>query len=254
MQTTKLPGFIGGSYRSEAIFADVQRCVNWYAEIVESGVGENSSVLYPTPGTVIFGTAASSLGTTTGKPRGIIELNGQVFCVFGPGFYEILSTGALTPILMQDGVTPASIKDDGMPVSMSANNVGQIFICGGGEGYCYGIPAQVNTPNPSASGVPSGWTSIPNDGVNFFGCSQVAFLDDYFIVLIPNSSQIQVSALNDGTTSNGLAGDQIALAEGQAHHLIAVAADKEFLYLWGNRSAEIWYDSGAIFPFQIQPG
>lgn len=245
VQTVKIPGFIGGSYRSEAIYADVQRCINWYPEIVESGNGENSSVLYPTPGTIQFGSNPGYVNT--GSPRGMIELNGQLFMVVGTGFYEIYIDGSFQ--------IKGNVMDDGRPASMAANNVGQIFIAAGGFGYCYGVPEQVNVPPPAPSPrTPVGFLAIPNDGVNFFGCSQVIFLDDYFIVLVPNSSTIQVSAINDGTTWNGVAGVQVALVEGQADHLNGIIADKEFMYLCGSRRAEIWYDAGTIFPFQIQPG
>lgn len=263
--TTKLPGFIGGSYRSEAVFADVQRCVNWYPEIVESGVGENSMTLMPCPGTTRFlgtGSIVTAGTDTGGSPRGMIELNGQLFIVIGTSFVEVGPDGSFTRRNFSngnDGVAKGTyepLADDGKPVSMAANNVGQIFICAGGQGYCYGVPQQVNTPAPGTTPpTPTGFQSIPNDGVNFFGCSQVIFLDDYFCVLVPNSSTIQVSALNDGTTwGSGPAGVNVALVEGQADHLSAISVDREFLYLWGNARAEVWYDAGSSFPFQIQPG
>lgn len=243
--TVRLPGFIGGSYRSEAIYADSQRCVNWYPEVVESGVGENSMVAYPTPGTKRFG---SNPGTSqeAGFPRGMIELNGQVFHVIGRQFLELIGDGSF--------VVLGTIRDDGYPVSMAANNVGQIFIASGGEGYCYGVPEQINKPTPATPPTPSGFLAIPSDGVNFFGAAQVAFLDDFFIVLTPNSSQIQVSAINNGTIWNGAAGVNVALVQGQADHLSAIISDKEYLYLFGSRRSELWYNAGTSFPFQINPG
>lgn len=237
IETIKLPGFASGSYRSEAIYADVQRCVNFYPEIVESGVGENSMVLYSTPGTRRFGSAP---GTDIGSARGMIELNGQIFFVTGSKFTELMADGSF--------VVRGAVRAAASPVSMAANNVGQIFICSAGDGYCYGVPEQVH------GATPVGFLPIVNDGINFFGASQVAFLDDFFVVLTPKSSQIQVSNINDGTVWNGVSGINIALVQGQADHLVGILSDKENLYLVGSRRAELWQNIGASFPFAINPG
>jgi hypothetical protein len=245
VQTIKLPGFASGSYRSEAIYADVQRCVNFYPERVESDTGEASIVLYRTPGTLRFGVNPGT--SASGPARGMIEVNNQVFIVIGNDFYELVADGSFTFI--------DNVANDGQPVSMAANNVGQIFIASANQGYCYGIPEQINIPAPGPTPpTPSGFRHIVSDGVSFFGASQVTFLDDYFIVLTPHSSQIQVSALNDGTTWNGIAGVNVAVLEGQADHLACIIADKEFLYILGTRRSELWESTGTSFPFAINPG
>jgi len=95
------------------------------------------------------------------------------------------------------------------------NGNGQIAIASGGNLYIY------------SGGV---FSLIPNDGVNFFGASSVTFLDGYFIVVTPNSSQFQISALNDGTTWSSA---DVAILEGQADGLVNAISDKEYLYLIG---------------------
>jgi hypothetical protein len=76
-------GFVGGSYTSQSKIADCQAVMNWYPETIESGVGNSSMALYPTPGLTLFAQIA-------GPIRGELAINGRMFAVGGGNLYEIV--------------------------------------------------------------------------------------------------------------------------------------------------------------------
>src|SRR5712675_34560 len=79
---------IGPSYRSLSKYASVERCVNFFLEVIEDPHEQKTrQVLYPTPCTGPFG--ISLIGYDIGqKSRGLIEVNGRIFGVNGNTFYE----------------------------------------------------------------------------------------------------------------------------------------------------------------------
>ena len=85
-----------------------------------------------------------------------------------------------------------------------------------------------------------------DDPVAAGGC---AFFDTYFIVFQPLSRQINISAIQDGTTWNGL---DFAVKEGYPDNISAILVDHRQLWIFGDEIAsEIWNDTGnALFPFQ----
>lgn len=231
------PDLVGSAYASESKYSAIERCENWYTEVIEV-VEEKKTrkVLYPRPALGSFGTSPAQV---PGRARGMLAFNHQIYGVNGTSFYALASNGAQAVF--------GTVVDDGNPVTMCANSPatfsgnGQVAIASGGNLYIY------------SGGV---FSLVPNDGVNFFGASSVTFLDGYFIVSTPNSSQFQISALNDGLTWDGA---DVAILEGQADGLVNLISDKEYLYLIGGGGGggrtELWYNSGnALFPFQIEQG
>ena len=246
-----IPGFIGPSYLSMSKYASVERCVNFYLEVVEDP-HENKSrqILYPCP----------LAGYLSGQPpaglrqrnRGLLEVNGRVFGVNGTQMFEYI-----TPYNTVAGTTAGqfggwsiigTIVDDGDPVSMIANGVNagnpasntnqQIFVTtSSGNGYIYTL-----------GGVFTNLGTVPG----FMAGQGAAFLDDFFISIITGTNGFQISKQNDGTQWDNT---QVAYTQGQSDALSAIIADREYLWLLGSRRSEIWYNSGAqFFPFAIQPG
>lgn len=81
--------------------------------------------------------------------------------------------------------------------------------------------------------------------------SSAAFLDGYYIVSKPASRQINISAINDGSTWNPL---DFAIKEGAPDGIQTVLADHEELWIFGNQTIEVWNDTGAAaFPLQRNP-
>lgn len=77
--------------------------------------------------------------------------------------------------------------------------------------------------------------------------TSVTFLDGYFI--FSSGNQIWHTDLNDANTVNALA---FATAESDADDIVRVFAHRGFLYVFGERSTEIWRDV-ATQPFAFQP-
>src|SRR5208283_775779 len=102
-------GFVGPTYTSASPNADCQRCINFYPEANESGMGTSAMILLPTPGLTLFASAATSQ-----QVRGIFTINGRTFCVIDTTLYELLANGTLT-LLFSGG------NNDGNPVSMVAS-------------------------------------------------------------------------------------------------------------------------------------
>lgn len=79
-----------------------------------------------------------------------------------------------------------------------------------------------------------------------------AFLDGYYIIAVPGTRNIQISALNDGKSWNPL---DFAVKEAYPDGIQALLADHEQLWLCGDKTIEVWQDTGAAaFPFQRIPG
>src|SRR6266567_6096664 len=97
-------GFVGGTYSSESVLADCQRCMNLYPESVESGMGKSAFVLYPTPGLSLF---AALPGRSV---RGVLAFNGRVFAVAGTTLYELMANGQFV-------ARGQNLTDDGNPAS-----------------------------------------------------------------------------------------------------------------------------------------
>ena len=83
----------------------------------------------------------------------------------------------------------------------------------------------------------------------------VAFQDGYFIVIGTSSGRndaLTVSGLDDGTSFNGL---DFAFAENSPDGLVSVISDHGEIWLFGNETTEIWYNSGnPDFPFSRNSG
>lgn len=79
-----------------------------------------------------------------------------------------------------------------------------------------------------------------------------AFLDGYFIGSPAGSKQLNLSAINDGTTWNPI---DFAVKEGYPDNVTALLADHEELWIFGSDTTEIWQNTGAAnFPLERIPG
>lgn len=82
---------------------------------------------------------------------------------------------------------------------------------------------------------------------DFPGATTCTFLNGYFVVTKPNTSQFYKSALYDGISWDAL---DFASAESDPDNLVRVLADNGQLVLFGEKTTEFWGDSGAQdFPF-----
>ncbi|HCE10685.1 MAG TPA: hypothetical protein DEQ40_19155, partial [Oxalobacteraceae bacterium] len=81
-------GFIGPAYRSTSLNVSADRVVNWYPEVVPTGVGKSRVAYFPTPGT-----AQAVTGTPAGVGRGLYAINGRTFAVIGSSLLEFFADG-----------------------------------------------------------------------------------------------------------------------------------------------------------------
>ena len=221
------PFFIGPAYTSQSVNLDAERCVNLYVEPSESQGAKNIAALYPTPG-------IDALGTLPLYPcRGLYEVNGRSFAVYGNAFYEILT---ITPTLTY--TVRGFMATDSQPATMCSNGDAgkQVFITSGGQGYIYDLVTNAFT-NVTISTLP---------GAHIV---QGGFLDGYFLALDQKNSALFVSDLLEGLIWDPTQFTQRNTAQ---DNWIGFTVVHREVWLCGSQTSEVWYDAGA-FPFPLQP-
>jgi hypothetical protein len=112
-----------------------------------------------------------------------------------------------------------------------ANNGVQLFVACNGPSYIYNF----NT---------LAFAQITDEDFN--GAQVVTFLDGYFVYTEPNSQKFWVTAIYNGLSVDPL---DFASAEGSPDNLVSVIADHREIWLFGEQSVEVWYNSGGVdFP------
>jgi len=210
----KLP-VIGTFNTTDSINLDSQRTVNWYIE--KTPAGRNKASLNPTPGSTLDVIAG------TGPIRGSIEFGGKLYVISGADLYEINSFSIAT--------NKGTLNTSGSGVSMAASAT-ELFIVDGTNGYIW-----------------DGTTLTVVSDVEFpDSADQVVFAEGYFIVNDPSKEQgLNIdgsffwSDLRDGTSWTGTS---FATAERDEDKLIAIEKNAREIWLFGETSTEIWYNSG----------
>lgn len=213
--------FVGGSYESRSKTLDAQRTINLYPEMSESGPGPSKSVvaLIGTPGLALWATLAG------GRIRGVIRFSATLaIAVCGANVYSLTTAGTATLIT---NIAPGSNL-----VSMASNGTVVMLVDGTPTSYAI-TPA-------SATGVP-----FSNGAV--VGADRVDFIDGYFVFNKIDTGQFQITKLYS-TAIDPLA---FATAEGAPDKLLSLIVDHRELWLFGETSTEVWFNSGNVdFPFE----
>jgi hypothetical protein len=220
----KFDAFMGGSYESQARFADTARCVNWYFEKLQDENASAQTVLYPTPGVETISALLS------GNGRAHMAINGREFAVVGSTLYEVLRDGGTQTLgTVALGDTPATISASGLRE--------ELFIVSGGNGYLYDLSTKSLTVIAALTG-----RVLMGD-----------YLDGYFIALNSKANTFYISALGDG--SSWTIGTDFAMRSLAADQWKAMKVVGRYLWLWGGSTTEVWQDTGATnFPFAPFPG
>lgn len=216
----KLEGFIGPTYTLAQPSAGSQRLINLYPEMYEAGPRKgNVARLVGTPGLRLRATLGD------GPIRGVHRAStGQLFVVSGASVYEVFSWWSAQ---LRDGSLASSfgrvtMADDGTRV-----------VVGDGGGTAFQVPL-------AASSAVAAIADTDEPG------GHVAWQDGYFIHTVPNTGQFQISGLND-LTYDAL---DVATAEGRPDQLVSVVSAGRMLWLFGQETTEVWWNSGdADFPF-----
>ena len=207
--------FIGPAYESESPFVSAQRCVNWYLEKSPEG-GRTALALYPTPGMAVFSALPS-------EAQAVHVIDGRLFCVVSGTLYEVSSAGALT--------SRGSVAATGY--AKMVNNGVQLLILTGGTAYVFNLSTNVLTASLS-------------DFLN--AATECVVIDGYGVFAEKDSQRIRVTSPYDFLTVDP---NDFASAEGLPDNIVAVASLNREVWLFGERSTEIWFNSGAAdFPFE----
>jgi hypothetical protein len=207
---------IGPSYQLADRKAASQRSINLFMQQVE-GLGEDRPyILASSPG-------LSPLVTLGATIRGSYCAGDRWFVVAGNTLFEVTTAGATT---VRGTLATAS----GF-VSMKHGR-DQLVIVDGANGYVLRLNTNAFAPITSP-----GWR-----GSNF-----VDELDGYFVFVDPGTDQFYLSAIDDGSTLDGL---DFSSADTQPDNVVTHRVRKRELHLFGSGSIEIWVNSGdADFPF-----
>jgi hypothetical protein len=207
--------FLGGSGHARSVSVNVSRTVNLYAEM--DAEGKAQIALYGTPGLVQFAT------THAAEVRGLYEASGRLFAVVGATFYEVSGAGVAT--------NRGTLTSTSGAVSMADNGL-MVAVVDGANGYQFTLAtnafAQIADPD-------------------FPAADRIAFQDGYFIINDSGTGSFFVTSLY-GTDVDPL---DFASAEGAPDPLISLICDHRELWLFGDESTEVWFNSGAAdFPFE----
>ncbi len=221
----RLTGFIGPSYTLRSVNFDCQRSVNLYPEFDETGTGKEREIamLVGTPG------LRQLLTVGEGPIRGVFTAsNGIIYVVSKDKLYSVDASWSPSYI--------GQLNTVGGQVSM-ADNGQQLCLVDGPCGYIYTFATA------AFARITSG---------NFLGADKVAFQDGYFIFNKPNTGQFYITGLYDGFTIDAL---DFATAEGAPDNIVSLLSDHRELWLFGDRSVEVFFNSGnPDFPFERVQG
>jgi hypothetical protein len=220
----KVP-FVGPSYQMDALSFGVQRSINMFPLMAEVAATKSVSALRGTAGYTLFAVAGD------GPCRGSISSTAdRSFVVSGQGFYEVLASG--TTVLHGNLNTFTDL------VSM-AENVNQVMVVDGEDGWIFDKTSDT-------------FTQITD--VDFPTTSYVTYQDGYFIVTEDETQNFWISALNNGLVWDAL---DFTAVESSPDDLVVAFSDNGNLWLGGNRSVEVYQNTGgtltgagAGFPFE----
>ena len=205
---------LGASYVARSVNAADNRMINLFPEAIPEG-GKEAGFLNRAPGLRLLATVG------TGPMRGMWYHNGFLYVVSGTQFYKVTSTYTSSLLGVVAGTGPVSMVDNGT----------QIFIAAGATSYIYNTSTNV-----------FGAISDPD----FPGATQVGYLDQYFVFIEPNSQNVWVTSILDGTSIDPLDFEETA---GSPDNLVGMIVDHREVWLFGQNSVEVWYNSGgADFP------
>lgn len=231
---TQLP-LLTGFYKSRSVIASAQRCLNLYPEVNGSetygGLPQLTAAaqvtMFPTPGTTLLGSLSTPL---QGPGRGAYTAsNGTLYVCVANAVYMV------TPLWQY--VILGYIQLGTNPVSMADNAVTLILVDGTESGYTIDLAANV-------------FGTLEDPTGSFTGADRVEYLDGFFIFNRPGTQIFYTSLANSLTFDPRY----FAAKVGASDLLATLVVNQRNIWLLGEQTTEIWYDSGASdFPFAINP-
>lgn len=205
------------SYRHRSLPVSAQRLINWFVE-AEPKDARSPLVLLPTPGLALYAALPSA------PIRGMRVMGSFLYVVAGLNCYRVDVAGGYALL----GALPP-----GGAVSMADN----------GTQVCIVVPETYEGFVATTTTL----TQITNGNFTATGATSVTVLDGYGVFTKPDSSEFFLSEPHDFLVYNGDEAD----AEGDPDNLIVARRVGRELWMFGERTTEIWSNTGAAdFPFQ----
>jgi hypothetical protein len=213
----------GGAYTSRSLIASAQRSVNLYSEHNPED-SPFPATYYQTPGLIALATASiqgwRALYTST---------LGVLYGVCNSTLCSISSDFSITPLgMIRSAIGPVSMVDNGLQL---------VIVDGTSSGWSLDLF--------------SGSFSELGEVNNFYGADRIDLVDGFFILNRPNSNQWYISGFLNATFD----ALDFAAKTGFSDKVVAVAAAKRQVFVFGEQTTEIWYNTGAAaFTFARMPG
>ncbi|HEX7795853.1 MAG TPA: hypothetical protein VF456_15935 [Vicinamibacterales bacterium] len=218
----ELKGLPGGSNMLAARLADNERSINWFPESTQSGNAKASSWLKPTWGCRL------ALSINGSPCTCLFSQDGRAFGVAGTTFFEFFADG--TYLVRGTVATSAGI----VPTICSNGSAGfQLFVTAGLNGYIFDLNTNILTLIADLD-FPQGFALAGE------------FIGGFFLVLHKDSRQIQWSALEDGTSWDGL---DVAERSWGSDNIQFMKRSHTDIWLGGTRTSEVWYMTGDVSVF-----
>lgn len=213
--------FAGPEFNARSPAVSNQITQNWYPQVSQSGA-HSGIVLYPTPGL----TKVVTVGV--GPNRGNGEtFKGDAYFVSGNQFFK-LDQNNVTTVLGTINTTSGRIY--------MAKVTDQLMFVDGVDGWVWDGTTLTQVTDADFPANPTSLT----------------MLDGYFIVNDAGTGNFYISALRDGLTWSAL---DYAVAEANPDELKRVIATQKDLFLLGDTTTEMYYNSGnPDFPFEPYQG
>lgn len=212
-----------GAYQSRSVIANAQRCLNLFPES-NTEDAPFPVTHYTTPGLQLRRTAPNN------EPWRCLYAasNGVLYGVTGGKVYAIDDAFAFEEI--------GDVNFAPGLVYAVDNGVHVFLVDGTADGYT--IKLKTNE------------LSKVTDG-SFYGSSRIDICDDFFLFNRPGTNQWYISNFQD-VTFDSL---DFAAKTGFSDNVVAVAAVKRQVFVFGELTTEVWFNEGnATFPFSRMPG
>jgi hypothetical protein len=216
------PGFIFGSNPSQSLIADNEQTMNLYVEPIDSAGASTKAALYPTPGFV------PRITVPDVGARALFDMAARTFGVVGGVYYEFFP--------LQGGFAArGTVQEDARLAQIVSNGpAGQLLVSSGGHAYLHVLASNVVTLVLAGE------------------ATQIGMLDTFFLAFNAASGRLRISASNDGAT---WAPTQFVARSQQPDPWRAMIVNAPDIWLFGEQTSDIWYDSGATpFPFVPRTG
>lgn len=181
------------------------KLVNGFCEKADGDKRADFAVM-ATPGLALF----ASVGE--GPIRGAHVMNGLIYVVSASKLYSVDNTGSASLLGELPGLELVRMADNGAEVAMASDGIGYVL---------------------------SGGAIVQPD--NLLPVNDVAFIDGYFLWSLRDSSQVQYSGINAGTSYDPL---DIVSVEGLPGYIKGIIANHRELHIFKDNSIEIFYNSG----------